>query len=285
MHNILSIQSHVAYGYVGNKAAIFPLQRLGNEAWFINTVQFSNHTGYGSWQGEVFSSKHIKSVYAGIKQREILPSCNAILSGYMGDALIAESIIEIVSDIKLLNLEAIYCCDPVMGDVGRGFFVKDGIFELFRDQILKIADIITPNQFEACALTNMDIKTLNDAKEVAKKLHSMGPKIVLITSLVHDQTKAGFIENLVYDGTNFYIIETSFFNFSIMPNGCGDLVSSLFLHHYLISKKADIALSKTISSVYGILKFTYQNNSRELMLVQAQEEIINPSKIFNCNLD
>lgn len=282
MHNILSVQSHVAYGYVGNKAAIFPLQRLGNEAWFINTVQFSNHTGYGSWQGEVFSSNHIKNVYEGIKQREILSKCDAILSGYMGDASIASSIVEIVSDIKSLNPKAIYCCDPVMGDTGRGFFIKEGIFELFRDKIIKISDIITPNQFEACALTNMSINNLEDAKKVAAELHKMGPRIILITSLIYNYSKQESIENLVYDGVNFYLIVTPFFNFSIMPNGCGDLVTSLFLHHYLINQKADIALSRTISSVYGILKHTYQNNSRELMLISAQEELVNPSKLFIC---
>lgn len=60
--NILSIQSHVAYGYVGNRAATFPLQRLGFDVWAVNTVQFSNHTGYGAWKGEAFSPAHVRAV-------------------------------------------------------------------------------------------------------------------------------------------------------------------------------------------------------------------------------
>ena len=145
--NILSIQSHVAYGYVGNRAATFPLQRLGFDVWAVNTVQFSNHTGYGAWQGEVFSPAHVRSIVDGIAERGVMGQCDALLSGYLGDPALGEVVVEAAERVRAANPAAVWACDPVMGDVGRGFFVRPGIPELFRDRIVPMADVIAPNQF------------------------------------------------------------------------------------------------------------------------------------------
>ena len=118
--NLSSIESHVAYGHVGNAAAVFPLQRLGVEVWRIHTVQFSNHTGYGAWRGEVFGAGAIRDVMQGIEDRGVLPACDGVLSGYLGSAEIGGSILDAVARVKLANKRALFCCDPVIGDVGRG---------------------------------------------------------------------------------------------------------------------------------------------------------------------
>ena len=146
--NILSIQSHVAYGHVGNDAAVFPLQRIGVEVWQIHTVQFSNHTGYDSWKGRVFDAGIIREVVAGIEQRGVLGECDGVLSGYMGSADIGGAILDAVETVKRANRAAKYCCDPVIGDVGRGIFVREGIPEFMRTKAVPAANIITPNQFE-----------------------------------------------------------------------------------------------------------------------------------------
>ena len=135
MSTILSIQSHVAYGYVGNKAACFPLQLLGHEVVNINTVQFSNHTGYGKWQGQVFTAEHIDKIISGLEDLEVLGQCNALLSGYLGDASLGSSILTAYHKIKAVNPGIIYCLDPVMGDIDRGFYVRDGIFGFFNEEI------------------------------------------------------------------------------------------------------------------------------------------------------
>ena len=153
MLNILSIQSSVAYGHVGNSAAVFPLQRLGIEVWPVITVHFSNHTGYGAWRGPVLGPDDIAEVLTGIEERGVLPSCNAVLSGYMGDAGLGRLIVDAAAKVKALNPQALYCCDPVMGDVGRGFFVRPGIPDFMRQTAVPAADIITPNQFELEFLT------------------------------------------------------------------------------------------------------------------------------------
>ena len=149
---ILSIQSSVAYGYVGNSAATFPLQRLGHEVWPVNTVHFSNHTGYGSWRGIVLEPEVISDVIDGISDRGALAQVDAVLTGYQGSPGVADVVLRTVQRVRDLNPAAIYCCDPVMGDVGRGMFVLPGVPELIRETVVPVADIVTPNAFELAYL-------------------------------------------------------------------------------------------------------------------------------------
>ena len=172
MLNILSIQSSVAYGHVGNSAAVFPLQRLGIEVWPVITVHFSNHTGYGAWRGPVLGPDDIAEVLTGIEERGVLPSCNAVLSGYMGDAGLGRLIVDAAAKVKALNPQALYCCDPVMGDVGRGFFVRPGIPDFMRQTAVPAADIITPNAFELAWLTDTPIASVPDASRAAARAPS-----------------------------------------------------------------------------------------------------------------
>jgi pyridoxine kinase len=118
--SVLSIQSHVAYGHVGNSSAVFPLQRLGIEVWPVHTVQFSNHTGYGEWRGRVFDGQAVEEVVDGITDRGVLGSCDAVLSGYLGSSDIGHAVVQTVGRVRAANPDALYCCDPVIGDVGRG---------------------------------------------------------------------------------------------------------------------------------------------------------------------
>ena len=174
--NVLSIQSHVAYGHVGNASAVFPMQRLGVEVWPIHTVQFSNHTGYGSWKGRVFDGPAIEDLVEGIAERGVLERCNGVLSGYMGSADIGNAILSAVARVRALNPDALYCCDPVIGDVGRGVFVRPGIPEFMREQAVPAADIITPNQFELDYLSGLTTQTLGDVKQAVSIVQEMGPK-------------------------------------------------------------------------------------------------------------
>src|SRR5215211_2440767 len=167
--NILSIQSSVAYGHVGNSAAVFPLQRMGFEVWPVNTVHFSNHTGYGGWRGRVLPAEDVADIIRGIEARDVLRVCDAVLSGYMGDASLGEVVVGAAGRVKELNPKAVYCCDPVMGDAGRGFFVRPGIPRFIKEVAVPAAEIITPNQFELEFLTGVEVGNLNDALVAADK--------------------------------------------------------------------------------------------------------------------
>jgi pyridoxine kinase len=280
--NILSIQSWVTYGHVGNASATFPLQRLGAEVWAVNTVQFSNHTGYGAWRGQVFSEQLVRDCVAGIEERGAMPRCDAVLSGYMGDAGIGEAILDAVGRARAANAAAMYCCDPVIGDVGRGIFVRPGIPEFMRDRAIPAADIITPNQFELEWLTGQEVGALQAAKSaiaaLQAKMRAGGPRCVLVTSLHTADTPGDAIEMLAGEGGSFWRVRTPLLPISV--NGAGDAIAALFLFHRLRWGDARVALSAAVSSVYGLLRRTAEAGSREILLVAAQEEFVTPSRVF-----
>ena len=277
--NILSIQSWVAFGHVCNASAVFPLQRLGAEVWAINTVQFSNHTGYGSWRGQVFPASLIRDCVGGIEERGVLPRCDAVLSGYMGDAEIGEAIFDAANRVRAANAKAVWCCDPVIGDVGRGVFVRPGIPEFFRDRALPAADIATPNQFELEWLTGGPVTDRAGAKAAVTRLQASGrPRCVLVTSLQIEDTPADAVELLAAEGGGFWRLRTPKLRLSV--NGAGDAIAALFLFHRQRSGSAAEALSAAASSVYGVLRHTEAAGSREILTVAAQEEFVAPSEVF-----
>lgn len=276
--NILSIQSHVAYGHVGNASATFPMQRLGVDVWPIHTVQFSNHTGYGSWKGRVFDGGMIDEVMDGIAERGVLANCDGVISGYMGSADIGHAILSAVERVRAANPRAIYCCDPVIGDVGRGVFVRPGIPEFMREQAVPAADIVTPNQFELELLTDVEIKTIADAHRAVEALRDAGPKVVMVTSLVTEETPGDSIDLMAADAKGTWRVRTPKLDVSV--NGAGDAIAALFFTHYLREESAAAALSKAASSIYGLLKRTKEAGSREILTVAAQDEFVTPSQVF-----
>jgi pyridoxine kinase len=276
--NILSIQSHVAFGHVGNASATFPMQRLGHEVWPINTVQFSNHTGYGSWTGRVLDGQAVEELVDGIEARGVLPGCDGILSGYMGSADIGQAILGTVARVRAANPKAVYCCDPVIGDVGRGVFVRPGIPEFMRDHAVPAADIVTPNQFELEYLSGREIRKVAQAKEAIAALHALGPRVVLITSLHTEETPADAIDLAAGEGGEVFRVRTPKLGVSV--NGAGDAIAALFMVHHLASGSARIALEKAAASVYGLLKRTEEAASREFLTVAAQDEFVSPTWTF-----
>jgi pyridoxine kinase len=276
--NILSIQSWVAYGHVGNASAMFPMQRLGHEVWAVNTVQFSNHTGYGAWKGQVFSGEAIREVVDGVADRGVLGACDGVLSGYMGDASIGEAVLDAVSRVKAANPNALYCCDPVIGDVGRGVFVRPGIPEFMKARTVPLADIITPNHFELELLAGIEAKDTASLARALDAVHALGPKIIVVTSLHTEDTPKDALDMLVSDPTGRYRVRTPLLPVSI--NGAGDAIAALFFVHYLETKSSAEALARAASSVYGLLKRTSDAGSREILTVAAQDEFVTPTTRF-----
>jgi pyridoxine kinase len=278
--SVLSIQSHVAYGYAGNRSAVFPLERLGFDVLIVNTVQFSNHMGYGSWKGEVFSADHIEQVFRGIEERGVLSDCQAVLSGFMGDAAIGRAILYAAQAVKTANPEAVYCCDPVMGDYDRGITVRPGIKDFLIQKAVPSADIITPNQFEAETLVGFPIRSPSDARKAAERLHALGPRIVLITSFKPEGVQPGTISLFLSEGERAYMLTTPELPLSPPLVGTGDLTAALFLAHYLKTGSPRDALEFTADSVFSVLDRTWRDGCRELRLIQSQEEIAHPLRRF-----
>jgi pyridoxine kinase len=276
--SVLSIQSHVAYGHVGNSSAVFPLQRLGIEVWPVHTVQFSNHTGYGEWTGRVFDGPAVEEVVQGIADRGVLGGCDAVLSGYLGSADIGHAVVQTVGKVRGANPAAVYCCDPVIGDVGRGVFVRPGIEELMREVAVPAADLVTPNHFELDLLSGATTGSLPAVKDAVAAVQDLGPRVVLTTSLVTHDTPDDAVDLLASEDGRHFRVRTP--RLGVAVNGAGDAIAALFLAHWLESRSAGEALGRATASVFGLLARTEAAGSRELLLVGAQEEVVTPTRTF-----
>jgi pyridoxine kinase len=274
--NILSVQSHVAYGHVGNSAAVFALQRAGCEVWPVHTVQFSNHTGYGGWNGEVFSAGMIDAVVEGIAERGVLASCDGVLSGYVGSVEIGTAILRAVGRVKAANPGAVYCCDPVIGNRRRGVFVQKGVPEFFRERAVPLAQIITPNHFELDRLIGGDSVEMAQVVSAIGLLHMQGPAAILVTSVEVNETPPNHIDVVASDGDAQYLVRTP--KLAAPGNGAGDVIAALFQFHYLRSGSVAEALAWSTSSVFGLLNRSH--DAAEIALVAAQDELVAPSEIF-----
>ncbi len=273
--SVLSVQSRVAYGHVGNAASVFPLQRLGIEAWALDTVAFSNHTGHGRWRGSAVAAAQIAELFEGIAALGVLPQIDAVLSGYLGDAATGPVLLDIVERVREANPRALFCCDPVIGDTDTGSYVTPGIAEFFRDRALALADIVTPNLFELEYLTGTRIAGLVEAADAAAMLRARGPEIVLLTSLA---LEPGRITMLARGPDGAWAVETP--HLPVVLNGCGDVTAALFLAWLLRGESLPEALAKTAASIFAVIETTARLGRYELALVAAQDELAAPSRRF-----
>ena len=277
---ILSIQSHVAFGHVGNAAAVFPLQRLGREVWPVHTVLFSNHPGYGGFKGPILPAAAIRDQVTGLEDLDVLARCNAVLSGYLGDAAVGAAVADAVARVKAANPRAIHVCDPVMGDDGPGLYVAEDIPSFMRRVLTPGADVAIPNRFELSLLTGMEVETLDDALAAARALSAKGPRIVVTTSLERPEAPDGTIEMLLTAGEAAWLVATPKLDFQVPPNGSGDATAALFTAFYLESRDPARALTRTASAIYALMAATLATGERELALIAAQDRLADPEEIF-----
>ena len=268
---ILSIQSSVVYGHVGNSVAALPLMRLGHEVWRLDTVSFSNHPGHGSFSGRVVPPAEVAELLRGLKALDVLKNCRAVLSGYLGEAGTAAVVADAVASAKSANPEAIYLLDPVIGDGGR-VFVRPGVPEAIASRLLPLADICTPNVFELEQLTGMKATDLDSARVAIHALRRQGPRTVVLTGLPEN----GRISTLAASNKGFWRVTAPRVDRPL--NGTGDLISALFLGHFLATNSVPDALGLAASGMAEVIEATVSSGRRELALVSALERIVHPPK-------
>ncbi|XP_034950518.1 pyridoxal kinase isoform X1 [Chelonus insularis] len=305
--HVLSIQSHVVSGYVGNKSATFPLQLLGFEVDAINSVQLSNHTGYKTTKGDILDDQNLSkkinknnffklssilmNFFAGQLMEGLVANdlhhYSHLLTGYVGSASFLKYISKLVSMLKAKNPKLIYLCDPVMGDNGK-LYIPEELVEIYKKEIVPLADIITPNQFELELLTNRKIHSLDDVKDAINYLYKQGPKTVVISS-------TDINDRLIAVAGNCRDKEMITINIPKIPinyTGSGDLFAALFLAHSTLEKDLKSALEKTINTLHSILLKTYEYaaackdpnmqdvRKKELKLIQSKNIIENPPSVL-----
>lgn len=281
--SILSIQSHVCYGHVGNAAAVFPLQRLGFDVWPVHSLQFSNHLGYSDWSGEVFATEQVAEVLKGIERRGVFPDCQAVLSGYLGTAELGNAVIETVTAVKRANPNALFLCDPVMGDEDTGIYVQPEIPDFMRLEAVRSADIITPNLFELGLLSGRDVHDQRTAHSAARQLlkdNRTDLKVVMVTSIPVKSAQNDRKERigiLVVTRESAHLATTPKLNFGPLVKGTGDVIAALFLGGFLRSgRDAGKALQGAMAALFGVIEETHRRDATELCLVAAQDKIATP---------
>ncbi len=275
---ILSIQSAVTYGHVGNAAAVFPLQRLGFQVWPINTVQFSNHTGYDGWRGERATPAQIADLVDGVADRGVLTNLAAVLSGYLGSAGIVEVVAAAVDRARATNPGVEYCCDPVMGAAGRGLFVDPAIPALIGDLLLPRSGICTPNQYELELLTESPTATTGALLEAIGRLRAAGPRVVLVTSVHTEDTPVGFVDVVCATGDGTWRVRTPIL--PVRVGGTGDLMAAVFLGHLLRGESAQSALVRATASVFAVLEQTLATGAGEMELIRSQDALVDPPRDY-----
>jgi pyridoxine kinase len=275
---ILSIQSQVAYGHVGNSAAALPLQRLGFDVFPLNTVQLAHHPGYGAWRGHRLRPAQLNEILCGLEERGVLGRCAAVLSGYLGAPGMAEVVARAVAAVRRARPDALYLCDPVIGDDAQGVFVSAGVPEAIRECLVPLADIVLPNRFELAQLVGRPIEALDDARAGAAELRTRGPRLVVVTGLAQ-RDRPGELAVLADTAGESWLVATPQLPLSI-GGGTGDAFSALFLGHYLNTGKLRAGLERAVAAMFALVERTSAAGAEELELVAAQDDLVDPERQF-----
>jgi pyridoxine kinase len=270
---ILSIQSSVSAGHVGNNAAVFPLQRLGFEVWRVDTVIFSNHPAHGRHQGRVVASGEVAALLSGIEALGLWPHCDAVLSGYLGTADTGPVVTDAVTRIRAAHKDTLYLCDPVIGDQGKRY-VAEGLVDFYRTQGVPAADLVTPNAFEAQCLTGIETATAESALAAARALRAMGPRIAVITGVLEGDD----VVTVAANKTGAWRVITP--RLPIPGYGAGDLFAALLLGHLLRKAALPDALSRAVSAVQAVLAADASESALDLPLIAAQDALLAPPRLY-----
>ncbi|MCZ6589256.1 MAG: pyridoxal kinase PdxY [Alphaproteobacteria bacterium] len=284
------MQSHVAYGHVGNSAIVLPLQRLGHVVWPVHTAMLSNHLGYPDHGGRNVPASELADVIDALDRRGVLARCDGVLSGYLGEVAVGDVVLDAVARVRKNSNGAIYCCDPVMGDDGA-IYVGDGIAQFMCERAAPTADILTPNLFELAVLTGNPDEALAGAPlggiiDAARSLIAPDRRTstVLVTSLSHAALPSDDIAMAAVTAAGTWLVTTPKLSFAALPHGAGDCCAALFCAALLAGGDAPSALSQTASAIFALLQETARRGKSELALVEAQDFMVAPEKLFGVEI-
>jgi pyridoxine kinase len=276
---VISIQSQVAFGHVGNSAAVFPMQMHGIDVIAVPTTLLSNRPGYPTVRGRVLDAELVADLLLGVEERGALDTAKMILSGYLGSRDIAAVVADFVARARARHPALLYACDPVLGDRDRGLFVQADIPPLVRDRLCPLADIITPNHFEFEFLCGAKASTSDKMIEAAQALLARGPSTVVVTSAELADTPNGEIETLAIERAKAWRLRTP--KLPISPNGTGDLFASLFASARVLGSDTPDALAHAASAIFAVLEQTAMRGTEEMRIVESAGLLVHPKRRFD----
>jgi pyridoxine kinase len=261
------------------------LQLLGFDVDIVNSVHFSNHTGYAEGvTGDVLKGDQLLAIMQGLESNGLLRETGHLLTGYIGSESFVEAGLVGVKTLRKYGTVR-YVCDPVLGDGGK-FYVPRVLVQVYKEKLIPHADVITPNQFEVEQLTGLKVDSLESAEKACLALHDMGPSIVCITSISFpgDNTRMAIVASQRKQNvTEVWYVE--FPQLNCRFTGTGDLCASLLLAHTSLCESLPDALETVINTMAVVIERTYESAgdsvlSRELKLIQSKRDIENPPKKY-----
>jgi len=262
---LLSIQSQVASARVGNSVAAFAIERLGVRAWQLPTTLLGGRPDRGLPGGGPISAEMLWAVFEGLAADGALAAVDAVLTGYLGGPEQVAVALEIVARVKAANGDAIFVCDPVLGDEGR-LYVSEAIADAVVNGLAPHADWLAPNAFELGVMTGKEITSVETARDAARRFG----KPMLCSSI---RTTLG-LGNLYAAPSGDWFCETA--RLPRAPKGAGDLLTALFTARRIRGEAAAIALEAATGSTYDVIVRSIAANSDDLLLPQAQALLEEP---------
>lgn len=259
-HNLLSILSHVAHGYVGNRAAVFPLQYYGWEVDAIYTTDFLNHPGYGKLKGTRASADKITELLSGLLDiLDVAKHYQIILVGYCPSAQVMTAVYEELQRIFGSASRPVLVVDPVLGDNGKLYVPQDIVDVHKKFMTLGLVDLTTPNQFELEILSEMTVDSWELCKAALQVLHARyHVSNVVILSLVIDDKMYGVGYTVVGEELSMFRIPIN--RIECRFSGCGDFFTALLTHAFYTNgcKLSPEIVAEALAKLHYVLEDTYQ---------------------------
>lgn len=269
--SIISIQSQVVHGHVGNSAAVLPMQAHGLNVAAVPTTLLSNHPGFETMRGRVLEPELVGDLLRGVEERGLIETSRYIVSGYLGSRANGEVVAAFIKRARQLNSDIIYICDPVMGDANLGIFVADQVVECLCDELVPLADLLTPNQFEVGLIAGSQISTWHELEAAVLKTQAHRGAQLVVTGCTLADTPEGSLENIVFEGKICTRLTSP--RLPMGPVGTGDLYTGLLTAGLTRNLTLVDAARRAAATVLDILGRTMIQGEQEMQLASVIETL------------
>ncbi|MEJ5021223.1 pyridoxal kinase [Ochrobactrum vermis] len=264
--SIISIQSQVVHGHVGNSAAVLPMQAHGLNVAAVPTTLLSNNPHFETMRGRVLESELVGDLLRGVEERGLIETSRYIVSGYLGSQANGDVVAAFVERARQINPDIKYICDPVMGDTNLGVFVADPVVECIVERLVPLADLLTPNQFELGLITQTEVTSWPALETAVARVQAFRGAKLVVTGCNLADTPEGLLENIVFDRKGTRLASS---HLPILPVGTGDLFTGLLTAKLARGNTLVEAARGAAATVFEVLKRTMEAGEQDMQLASV----------------